>query len=243
MTHGSTEKAQTLRPAQVEKRARRLRWGRRLGGERLLLLAGRLLAHLKIEGEEQIPAEGACLFAFNHVSQPADLMVNALIRIHRPSVYVFGLQGFRGENPLALFLRGLGEHDAGQRLLRVYKARGLSAGELLRALRLLREGAAISIAPEGEYSWDGRLQYPLLPGTAWLALRSGAPVVPVVSRGGYDMQPRWQLERMRLTGRVTIRVGRPLILSETPMQRLDDETLAAANERLWQAMAALLTQH
>lgn len=228
--------------AQVERRARRLRLGRRLGGEQLLLLAGRLLAHLRIEGEEHIPSGGACLFAFNHVSQPADLMVNALIRLHRPDVYVFGIQGLRGENPLALFLRGLGERDAEQRLLRVYKARGLSAGELLRALRLLQKGAAISIAAEGEYTWDGRLQHPLAPGTAWLALCSSAPVVPVVSSGGYDMQPRWQLERMRLTGRVTIRVGPPLILSQAPMQRLDDQTLAAANEQLWRAMAALLTR-
>lgn len=226
--------------AQVERRARRLRWGKRLGGERLLLLAGRLLAHLKIEGEGHIPAMGACLFAFNHVSQPADLLVHALIRLHRPQVYVFGVQGLQGENPLALFLRGLGEQDGEQRLLRVYKARGLSAAELLRALRLLQQGAAISIAAEGELTWDGRLQHPLAPGTAWLALRSGAPVVPVVSSGGYDMQPRWQLNRMRLTGRLTIRVGQPLYLSQEPMQRLDDALLDAANERLWQAMATLL---
>lgn len=224
---------------QINKRGNRLRLGKLIGGERLLLLAGRVLNHLTIEGEAHIPATGPCLFAFNHVSQPADLIVNALIRLHRPNVYIFGLQGLQGENPLSLFLQGLGEHDTEQRLLRVYKARGLSAGELLRALRLLKEGLSISIAAEGEYTWDGRLQYPLMPGTAWLALRSGTPVVPIVSSGGYDMQPRWWLNRMRLTGRLTIRVGHPLTLSVTPLQHLDDQTLSAANERLWQAMTEL----
>jgi 1-acyl-sn-glycerol-3-phosphate acyltransferase len=226
--------------AQVEKRARWLRLGKTIGGERLLFLASRLLGHLTIEGETHIPAEGARLFAFNHVSQPADLLVNVLIRRHRPDVYFFGLQGLHGENPLALFLQGIAEQDAKQRLLRVYKARGLSAGELLRAYRILLQGGAISIAPEGEYTWDGRLQHPLAPGTAWLALRTGAPMVPVVSVGGYDMQPRWQLGKMRLTGRIKIRVGQPLLLCETPLTRPTDEALEAANERLWQAMAALL---
>jgi 1-acyl-sn-glycerol-3-phosphate acyltransferase len=225
---------------QMEKRARWLRLGRRLFGERSLLLAGRILYRLRIEGEERIPATGACLLAFNHVAQPVDLMTNVLIRCHRPDAYLFGLHGFQGENPLAQFLGLVGGQDAEQQVLRAYKARGLSAGELLRALRLLQAGAAIALAAEGEFTWDGRLQHPLAPGAAWLALRSGAPVVPVVSTGGYDIQPRWQLDRLRLTGRVMIRVGPPLTLGETPMRRLDDTVLAAANERLWQAMAALL---
>jgi 1-acyl-sn-glycerol-3-phosphate acyltransferase len=226
---------------QLLKRGRWLRLGKRLGGERLLFLAGRLLARLTIEGQEHIPAGGACLFAFNHVSQPADLLLNALIRRHRPDVHIFGLQGLQGQNPLALFLENLGEDHVEQRLLRVYKARGLSAGELLRAYHILLAGGAIAIAPEGEITWNGRLQYPLASGTAWLALRSGAPVVPVVSSGGYDMQPRWQLEKMRLTGRLTLRVGAPLVLAEVPLPGPTDKVLEAANQRLWEAMAALLT--
>lgn len=225
--------------AQMERRARRLRLGRRFGGERLLFLAGRLLYHLAIEGEERLPATGACLFAYNHVSQPADLLVNALIRRHRPGVYFYGVQGMQGETPLALFLAGIGEQGAGQRLLRAYKARGLSAGELLRAHHLLLQGEAISIAPEGEYTWDGRLQYPLLPGTTWLALRTGAPVVPVISSGGYDLQPRWHMGRMRLTGRLTIRVGQPLALGSGAASYPSHEALEAANQRLWEAMARL----
>ena len=226
---------------QVERRARWLRQGRRWGGERLLFLAARLLYHLTIEGEEWLPARGAILFAYNHVSQPADLLVNALIRRHRPDVCFFGAQGLQGEAPLALFLAGLGEPDSGTRLLRAYKARGLSAGELLRAYHLLLQGGAISIAPEGELTWDGRLQHPFLPGTVWLALRTGVPVLPVVSSGGYDLQPRWQLDRMRLTGRLAIRAGRPLILSAVPLGPVTDEALVEANQRLWEAMAGLLS--
>ncbi len=226
--------------ARLARRAAWLRLGRQLGGERLLLRAARLLARLKIEGEEQIPAQGPCLFAFNHVSQPADLLVNVVIRRHRPDVHVFGAQGLQGQNPLASFLARLGDGDAEARLLRAYKAKGLSGGELLRAYRILQGGGAIAIAAEGEITWDGRLQHPLAPGAAWLALRCAASVVPIVSCGGYDMQPRWQLDRIWLPGRLTIRVGRPIYLDQGPMQRPDSQVLAAANQRLWEAMAALL---
>jgi 1-acyl-sn-glycerol-3-phosphate acyltransferase len=220
-------------------RAGWLRLGRLLGGDRLLFPVTRLLYGLTIEGEAYIPVEGACLFPFNHVSQPADLLVNTLIRQRRSGVYIFGWQGLQGENPLAQFLSGLGEHDPERRLLRAYKAQGLSAGELLRALRILQQGGAIAIAAEGEITWDGRLQHPLAPGTAWLALRTGAPLVPVVSSGGYDVQPRWQMDTVRLTGQIAIRVGQPFTLCETPLARVGERDLQAANEQLWQAMAAL----
>jgi len=225
---------------QMEKRARWLRLGRRLFGERSLLLVARIFYRLRIGGAGHIPASGACLLAFNHVAQPVDLMVNVLIRSRRPDVRLFGLHGFQGQNPLAQFLELMGGQDVEAQVLRAYKARGLSAGELVRALRLLQGGAALALAAEGEFTWDGRLQRPLAPGAAWLALRSGAPVVPVVSSGGYDVQPRWWLDRIRLTGKVTIRIGPPLRLSETPIRRLDDDQLEEANGRLWEAMAALL---
>jgi len=225
---------------QLATRGRWLRLGKWLGGERLLFLAGHVLYRLRIEGAEHIPAEGACLLPFNHVAQPADLLINALIRRRRPDACVFGWQGLRGENPLTHFLAALGETQPDDRLLRAYKLRALSGGELVRALRLVQGGAALSIAAEGEITWDGRLQHPLAPGTAWLALRSGAPLVPVVSSGGYDLQPRWQMERIRLNGRLIIRVGQPFTLCDAPITQLNDDTLQAANERLWQAMSALL---
>jgi 1-acyl-sn-glycerol-3-phosphate acyltransferase len=217
-----------------------LRLGQRLGGERLLLLAARALARLRVEGAERIPAQGACLFAFNHASQPADLLLNLVIRRRRPDVHVFGAQALQGQNPLATFLVRVGATDAEARLLRAYKAKGLSGGELVRAYRVLQAGGAIAIAAEGELTWDGRLQRPLAPGTAWLALRSAAPIVPVVSVGGYDMQPRWQMDRLCLPGRLTIRVGQPLHLGQSPAGQPDGPLLAAANERLWAALAALL---
>ncbi len=222
--------------------ARRIRLLRRLSGEWLLFLVARVFARWQVVGEERIPNQGACIFPFNHVTPAAYLVVNTLIRRHRPQLHIFAEQGLYGENPLAFFLACLGERDTEARLLRAYRAKGLSAGELLAAYRILCAGGAVSIAAEGEMTWDGRLQYPLMPGAAWLALRTAAPVVPVVSVGAYDVQPRWQMDRLRLPTRGTTRVGRPLYLSDAPQPRPSPAAVADANQRLWEVMAALVAE-
>ncbi|MBC7106881.1 MAG: 1-acyl-sn-glycerol-3-phosphate acyltransferase, partial [Firmicutes bacterium] len=69
------------------------------------------------------------------------------------------------------------------------------------ALGLLRQGRAVGIFPEGTRSHDGRLLPPQA-GAAVLALRTGAPVLPVYIRGSRG-----------LAGRVTVLIGRPMVLA------------------------------
>jgi 1-acyl-sn-glycerol-3-phosphate acyltransferase len=86
------------------------------------------------------------------------------------------------------------------------------------------------------------LQSPLAPGAAWLALHTAVPIIPIVSRGGYDVQPLWQREKIRLTGRIRIRVGQPLVLCEQRLERVNDAQLQAASQRLWQVLSELLSR-
>jgi len=218
------------------------RLANRLCGERLFFWLGHLVYRLTIEGEDHIPAAGACLFPCNHESTMTDALVYLTVHRHRPDLCIFAWQHLRGERPMYDFMDHFGETDLEARYLRAYKARGLSAGELLRAREVLQRGGAIMVASEGELTWDGHLQYPLAPGTAWLALRTGAPLVPVVTTGGYDVEPRWQMGHMRLTGRIRIRVGQPFTVCAGPIVRWSDEALEDANQRIWEAMAALLSR-
>jgi len=60
-------------------------------------------------------------------------------------------------------------------------------------LRLLEAGEWVCIYPEGERSWDARLQ-PFRRGalrTGLAAIHRGIPVIPVGLDGMYDMLPRW----------------------------------------------------
>ena len=110
---------------------------------------------------------------------------------------------------------------------------------LFKAYGLLNEGRAVAIAAEGEVPWDGQLIHPLAPGSAWLALRSQAPILPVVIIGGYDILPRWQ-DYPRLSGRITIRLGNPFYVGDQAATQVDDQAISTASQLIYERMASLI---
>jgi 1-acyl-sn-glycerol-3-phosphate acyltransferase len=79
---------------------------------------------------------------------------------------------------------------------------------LRRALKALERGHILAVAPEGTRSGHGRLRTGR-PGVVFLALRSGAPLLPVVFYGG---ELFWDnLSRLRRTD-FHIMVGQPFYL-------------------------------
>ena len=106
---------------------------------------------------------------------------------------------------------------------------------LRRALEALEEGRILGVAPEGTRSGDGRLQ-PGQPGIIFLALRSGAPLLPLVTSGTEQF---WDnLRRVRRT-HVRIAVGRPFYLEPGGVQVTRAVRQQMADEAMYQ-MAALL---
>jgi len=215
------------------------RFVNRLGGTELFYWLARLTYRFAIEGEANIPATGPCLFVCNHESLLTDALIYVTLVRRRPGLYVFAWHNLQDERPMYGFMSHYGETGLEERYLRAYKARALSAGELLRARGVLQAGGSIMIAPEGELTWDGQFQYPLTPGAAWLGLRSGATLVPIVTTGGYDIQPRWQLRPMRLTGRIALCIGQPFTLGNLGSSDLTRQTLEEASQRIWAALDAL----
>jgi 1-acyl-sn-glycerol-3-phosphate acyltransferase len=57
------------------------------------------------------------------------------------------------------------------------------------AIRVVRNGGAVLIFPEGTRSPDGNLQ-PAQPGIGMIVAKTGAPVVPIKISGSYDAFPR-----------------------------------------------------
>jgi 1-acyl-sn-glycerol-3-phosphate acyltransferase len=168
-------------------------------------------------------------------------MVGAAILTQRPDSGTFGGQGLPRGGAIAKFMSNSPKEGTDRKVsfLSAIKARGLSGIELLKALKVLKDGRSISLAAEGELSWDGKLQYPLAPGAAWMALRAHVPVVAVVSVGGYDIMPRWA-RLPKLTGKVTIRAGEPFYVKDGPVSRLTEEDLTAARDLIYNKMAELM---
>jgi 1-acyl-sn-glycerol-3-phosphate acyltransferase len=77
-----------------------------------------------------------------------------------------------------------------------------------RCLAALESGDILAVAPEGTRSYDGRLKTGR-PGIVLIALRSGAPVLPVAHWGGEDFSKN--IKRLKRTD-FHIRVGKPFTL-------------------------------
>lgn len=160
----------------------------------------------QVVGAENVPADGPLILAVNHLSV-ADSFIVPLV-VPRPVAFLAKAEYFQGrglKNRLTANVFGaLGA-------IPVERGRGRAAKEALSAAEnVLAEGGAFGIHPEGTRSPDGRL-YRGRTGVARLALRSGAPVVPVALSGTDRLLPKGA-KFPRLT-RVAVRFGEPLEFS------------------------------
>jgi 1-acyl-sn-glycerol-3-phosphate acyltransferase len=110
-----------------------------------------------------------------------------------------------------------------------------STSAMRQALRALEEGFIVGVTPEGTRSGHGRLQ-PGHPGVVLLALRSGAPLLPLVFWGG---ELFWDnVTRLRRTDFYTS-VGDPFTLDAGGAKVTSQVRQAMTDEIMYQ-MAALL---
>jgi 1-acyl-sn-glycerol-3-phosphate acyltransferase len=169
----------------------------------LLVPVTRLAFRPVVEGREHVPREGPVILAANHLSAVDSFLIPLVsprqVAFLAKAEY-FTRPGVRGRLTGSA-LSGLGAVAVPRGELRAAQA------ALETALGVLKEGRAFGIHPEGSRSRDGRL-YRGRTGVAWLALASGAPVVPVAVLGTDRIQPVGV--RFPRPGRVTVRFGAPL---------------------------------
>lgn len=164
----------------------------------------RLVFRPRIVGKEHVPRRGAVLIASNHLSFIDSVVITLVaprsVSFLAKSEYFTGT-GFRGALSRAFFT-GIGA-------IPVERSAGQAAQDALDSgLRVLESGDAFAVYPEGTRSRDGRL-YRGRTGVAWLALTSGAPVVPVALTGTQNIQPPGS-KRVHLA-KVTVEFGHPVV--------------------------------
>jgi 1-acyl-sn-glycerol-3-phosphate acyltransferase len=137
---------------------------------------------VQVKGTERIPA-GTCIFAANHTSSAdAPAVVGAIPRriaiLLKRSLFQWPIVGQAFQ--LAHFIP-------------VDRSNRDSAIESLeKAIEAIRQGQCFLIYPEGTRSPDGRLQQ-FKKGTAVMAIKSGAPVVPVACSGAHRVMEKRKL--------------------------------------------------
>lgn len=167
----------------------------------------RMVYRPRVEGRENVPRSGPVIFASNHLSfiDSIAIPVAAPRPVHflAKSSYFDG-PGFSGWLSKEFFT-AIGA-------VPVQRGAGQAALDALdQQRRLLDAGNAVALYPEGTRSLDGRL-YKGRTGVAFLALQTGAPVVPVGLIGTDKVMPVGaRLPSLR--ERVTVKFGEPLDLS------------------------------
>ncbi|MFD9532168.1 lysophospholipid acyltransferase family protein [Streptomyces sp. NPDC060010] len=195
----------------------------------------RLLFRPRIEGLENIPAEGAAIIAGNHLSFSDHFLMPAILK--RRITFLAKAEYFTGPGVkgrlTAAFFRSAGQipvdrsgKDAGQAALR-------------EGLGVLAKGELLGIYPEGTRSHDGRL-YKGKVGVAAMALGAGVPVVPCAMVGTFEIQPPGQ--RIPKIRRVTIRFGEPMEFSRYAGMESERAVLRAVTDEIMYAVLGLSGQ-
>lgn len=207
----------------------RLTLGRRLFrwfARRVVKLLTFLFMDATVTGMENFPRRGPAIVVINHLGDADVVLLGASI----PSM-----------------IEGMGKIELNEHWLvgpafRAYGViwvhRGRPDRKALRAaLDGLAEGRMLALAPEGRQSVIGGLDEGNS-GAAFLALKSGAPVVPVAMTGTENENIYSHMKRLR-RAKVTLSVGEPFHLQEMPDRQA---ALQQGTRQIMQSLADLLPE-
>ncbi|MFV0307033.1 MAG: HAD-IB family hydrolase, partial [Desertimonas sp.] len=172
-------------------------WTRPLQNPRLLTNI-----ELDVDGVDKIPRDGPVIAVFNHRSYFDATVVGAVLGQTGRSFRFLGKKEVFDAPVIGWFSKMAGG-------IRVNRASG-SNEPLEHAIRALKAGEAVALAPEGTIPRGPAFFEPVLRGrwgAARLAQATGAPVIPVGLWGTEQVWPRNQrLPRFDLNERPTVRV-------------------------------------
>ena len=199
---------------------RAFRYAARLTLRRLLGLTTRL----QIEGLDNIPQGDAAIIAFNHLGHLDPLLVSA----------------FAPRAPEFIALADLLSVPGTSLALRAYGVIPIRRDEYDRqviraALDALNRGDWVALAPEARQSPTATSEKGRA-GVAYLALKSGALVVPVGITGTQNIYSAWRKRQRPL---ISMTVGIPFHLSAQPGPNRR-EALEAAHAAIMKHIAQLL---
>jgi 1-acyl-sn-glycerol-3-phosphate acyltransferase len=187
---------------------------------------GQRLLGIKVEaeGRDRLDRRTPYVFMCNHLSfLDAPALVTVIDRPVRSIVkrFVFRIPVFGWGMRLAGFVP-VDKEGIGEGRKRIARASGL----------IREKGYSFLVFPEGQRSWDGRLQ-PFRRGGFFLALDAGAPIVPVSIAGTFELMPR--VSRRVRRGHVRIVFHEPIASAG-----FSPETMPELMERVRGAIASAL---
>jgi len=194
----------------------------------LFIVFFRLFGSWEVSGHGHVPEAGAVLITPNHLSFLDPPLVGCALR--RPGWFMAKAELFKIPG-LRWLIRGMHAYPV---------KRGVpDRASLKQTLAYLKNGEIVCVFPEGTRSVTGELG-PVEMGIGMLAVKTGAPVVPVGIRGTDRMLPRDAKRLYR--AKIRIRFG-PVLQLEPPAPGVDErQAYHAAADRIREAIAAVLAE-
>ena len=178
---------------------------------------------ITIVGRENVP-QGGCLIVSNHVSYMDPTTVGwAVAR----EIYYLGRKTLFKPPFWSWFLPICN-------VLPIDRD-GRDVSGLRRIIKMLKEGHAVLLFPEGTRSDDGTIQ-PAEPGAGLVALKAGVPILPVRVFGTYESLSRHQ-KRLRLHA-IRVVIGQPYV-PVMPEGKRDKEMFGPVAQEMMDRISAL----
>jgi 1-acyl-sn-glycerol-3-phosphate acyltransferase len=163
-------------------------------GEGVLRPVLRAAYRLRVHGADRIPRSGPAVLASNHDSL-LDIPI-LTVTTPRPVWFMAKVELFKG-SVASWFFHTLGAFPV--------RRGGYDLGAVRTALAVIRSGRLLGMYPEGTRA---PILQAFLPGAAWVALATGAPLVPVGITGTAEAMPRGSVLPRRT--HVAISFGEPM---------------------------------
>ncbi len=158
----------------------------------------RVFFRMKVEGRENIPAQGPLVVAANHESFLDGFAVGSVL-MKRQATFL-AAPWLYSTPVVGAFVRAIGAIPA--------YGEGAEVASLRESIRILQKGGTMAIFPQGGIARDQ-----ISGGAVFMAIKAPAPIVPMRIRGAGKALPlgRWWPS---LFTRITVSVGPPLAASE-----------------------------
>lgn len=199
------------------------RWYRFLRGIFGFLI--RVVCRIEVEGLENVPGLGPYLVVVNHLHW---LDAPLVMTVYPYRAHVFAAEKWEKHWFLGRLMNSL---DA------IYVQRGeVDRKALRKALKVLRGGGVLGVAPEGTRSRTGEMQKGRS-GAAYMSIHTGARILPMAITGQEDVFSA--LRRFR-RARVRIIFGKPFESSHAATGRATSAQVHAFADEIMYCLAALL---
>lgn len=181
-----------------------------------------------VEGRDNVPRTGGAIIVSNHMNNADPCVLPGIM----PRRIVFMAKKEWFGNPLgALLFRLIGAFPVDRQ--------AADLGALREATRVVNDGLPLLMFPEGTRSKDHQLHQGF-PGTALVAYRTGAPIVPVAITGTETIAWPWVFVRPFIGPRVVVRIGEPFYLPK--VERITSQVAKDATDGIMLRIADLLPE-